>query len=190
MAGARVILVDGYNVIRNTPALARAEQTGGLLSGREALLARLIATYRHTRHQVVVVFDGARTHESRETLHGFAGGLIIYSRAGESADEVIVRLAAEARGRGEAVTVVSDDLEVRDGAGGHGADTARVGDLQRRMSEPPRHLRKRFAGRIAARQSSPAGKDDDEDDARPRRDKGNPRRAPRKRGRRQGQPPI
>ena len=190
MAGARVILVDGYNVIRNTPALAQAERSGGLQSGREALLKRLVATYRHTRHQVVVVFDGARSHESRETLHGFAGGLIVYSRAGESADAVIVRLTAEARGRGEDVAVVSDDGEVRDGVGRHGAATARVDDLQRRMGEPPRHLRKRFAGRTTARQPSPAGKDDEEDEVRPCRDKGNPRRAPRRRGRGRWQPPI
>lgn len=191
MSGARVIFVDGYNVIRNTPALAQAERVGGLEGGQEALLARLIATYRHTSHQVIVVFDGARTRESREALHGFARGLVIFSRAGESADAVIVRLAAEACGRGEEVTVISDDREIRDSVGRHGAATARVGDFQRRMDEPPRLLRKRFAGRGAARPANPAaGKDDDEDEARPRRDKGNPRRAPRKRGRRQWQPPI
>lgn len=191
MAGARVILVDGYNVIRNTPALARAEQMGGLPAGRARLFERLVTAYRHAQCRVVVVFDGARTDESTEALPGLARGKVIFSRAGESADAVIVRLAAEACAWGEEVAVVSDDAEVRDGASGHGAATARVGDLQRRTERAPRLARKRFPGLRAARGPSPAGKDDDDEgERRPRRDKGNPRRAPRRRGRRQGQSPL
>ncbi len=42
---SRVILVDGYNVIRHAPELLAAERRS-LASGREALLAQIRATYQ------------------------------------------------------------------------------------------------------------------------------------------------
>lgn len=182
MTGPRTIYVDGYNVIRNTPAFLQAERAS-LAAGRDALLARLATRYRHTPHRVVVVFDGDGRAESAQPFPGLSRGRIIFSRQGESADAVIVRLVAEARGEGHEVSVISDDFEVRDGAGKHGAATARVGDLQRRMDEAPRLLRKRFTHQIVVKRIL-AGEDDDDTPSQ-RRDKGNPRRAPRKRG----QPP-
>ncbi len=66
---------------------------------------------------------------------------------------------------------------------------ARVGDLQRRMDEAPRLLRKRFTHQIAVKRLL-AGEDDEEAPSQ-RRDKGNPRRAPRKRnGQPRWEPPI
>lgn len=190
MAGVRTILVDGYNVIRNTPALAYAERAGGLAAGRAALLERLATRYRHQQYyRVVVVFDGANTAESAQSFPGLAHGRVIFSCAGESADAVIVRMAAEARGAGHEVSVISDDGEVRDGAGRHGAATARVGDLQRRLDKTPRLIEKRFKGRLAE-QRYLAGKDEDDDEPQRRRDKGNPRRAPRKRNQRRQEPHI
>lgn len=187
MSGPRTIYVDGYNVIRNTPALAQAERVS-LASGREALLARLVARYRHTPHRVVVVFDGDGHAESAQLLPGLSRGRVIFTAQGETADAVIIRLAAEARGEGCEVSVISDDFEVRHGASQHGAATARVEDLQRRMDEAPRLLRKRFTHQIVVRQIL-AG-DDDEETHEKRREKGNPRRAPRKRNRPTWEPPI
>lgn len=189
MAGVRMILVDGYNVIRNTPALAYAERAGGLAAGRAALLERLAARYRHQQYyRVVVVFDGANTAESAQAFPGLAHGRVIFSCAGESADAVIVRMAAEARGAGHEVSVISDDGEVRDGAGRHGAATVRVGDLQRRLDKTPRLIEKRFKDRLAE-QRYLAGKDEDDDEPQ-RRDKGNSHRAPRKRKQRRQDPRI
>ena len=54
---SRVILVDGYNVIRHAPELLAAERRS-LASGREALLAQIRATYQSATHRVIVVFDG------------------------------------------------------------------------------------------------------------------------------------
>ena len=188
MMGPRTIYVDGYNVIRNTPALAQAERVS-LATGRDTLLARLAARYRHTPHHVVVVFDGDGAAESAQPFPGLSRGRVIFTRADETADAVIIRLAAQARGEGREVAVVSDDFEVRDGASQHGAATARVGDLQRRMDEAPRLLRKRFTHQIVVKRIL-AGDDDDEGERR-RRDKGNPRRAPRnKRGQTRWDPPI
>ncbi len=180
----RTIYVDGYNVIRNTPALAHAEVTS-LQAGREALLARLVTRYRHTPWRVVVVFDGDQRGESAQPFPGLMRGTVVYTRAGETADAVIVRMATIARGAGCEVTVISDDLEVREGARQRGAATARVADLERSFQRPPSLLRKRFSQQIAAqRRLESVDDDDDEASGRPPRDKGNPRRAPRKRGQR------
>ena len=188
MMGPRTIYVDGYNVIRNTPALAQAERIS-LATGRDTLLARLATRYRHTPHHVVVVFDGAGAVESAQPFPGLSRGRVIFTCADETADAVIIRLAAQARGEGREVAVVSDDFEVRDGASQHGAATARVGDLQRRIDEAPRLLRKRFTHQIVVKRIL-AGEDDDTDE-RKRRDRGNPRRAPRnKRGQSRWEPPI
>ena len=182
MTGPRTIYVDGYNVIRNTPALLQAERVS-LAVGRDALLARLVASYRHTPHRVVVVFDGDGRSESAQSYPGLSRGTIIFSRQGESADAVIVRLVAEARNAGHEVSVISDDFAVRDAASKQGAGTARVDDLQRRMDEPPRLLRKRFTHQLTVKRI--LARDDDDDTPGRRRDKGNPRKSPRKRG----QPP-
>lgn len=187
MTGPRTIYVDGYNVIRNTPALAQAERAS-LAAGRDALLTRLAARYRHTPHRVVVVFDGSGGGESAQPFPGLSRGRVIFTRAEETADEVILRLAAQAREEGREVAVVSDDFEVRDGASGHGAATARVGDLQRRMDDAPRHVRKRFTHQLAIRRIQ--AEQDDGDRSRGQREKGNPRRAPRTRGQRHWEPPI
>lgn len=187
MMGPRTIYVDGYNVIRNTPALAQAERAS-LASGRAALLARLAARYRHTPHRVVVVFDGDGAAESVQPFPGLSRGSVIFSCAGETADAAIIRLAAQARAEGHDVSVISDDGEVREGANAHGAATARVGDLQRRMDEAPRLLRKRFTHQIVVKRIL-AGEDSG-DGAHGRRDKGAARRPPRKRAQPRWDPPI
>lgn len=184
--GPRTIFVDGYNVIRNTPALAHLELTS-LAAGREALLTRLAARYRHTPHRIVVVFDGDNVTESAQAFPGLSRGRVIFTRSGETADAVIVRLAAEARADGLEVAAISDDGEVRDGVHVHGGATARVHELQARLGEAPRHLRKRFTHQAAV-QRILSGEDDER--RRADRAKGNPKKAPRKRGQERREPPI
>lgn len=111
------IIVDGYNLIRQWPELAMLDRAD-LEAGREALL-RALADYRRTRgHRITVVFDG----RERGDVSGAAGqahGIAVrYSRLGETADEVIARLAAEA---GQGAAVVSSDHGVQAVARRHGA---------------------------------------------------------------------
>src|SRR5215469_15049862 len=120
--GPQTILVDGYNVIRNTPGLAAAERVS-LESGRETLVNLLVARYRHTPHRVIVVFDGDGKTESSYPLPGMARGRIIYSRSGETADQVLARLSLQEQAAGAECVAFSDDTEVRSNvqaAGGRG----------------------------------------------------------------------
>jgi predicted RNA-binding protein with PIN domain len=123
------IIVDGYNVIRQWPRLAGLDRAD-LQSGREALLAELQAYRRARGHRITVVFDGRDQggfSEGAETAGGIA---IRYSKRGESADAVIVRLAAEG---GEGAVVVSSDQGVQAGARRHGAITLRATEFIARV---------------------------------------------------------
>jgi len=189
---AQLILVDGYNVIRNTPGLARAEAIS-LEHGRTALLERLTARYRHTPHRVVVVFDGDGVAESVQPMRGLSRGQVIFTQRGETADEVIGRLAANAENPMSPpsvdaancammqTVVVSDDYEVRQGASSRGATPARVGELAERMSEGPRYLTQQARHRIFVRRQLEADADEDAPSRQHPR-KGTPHRAPRRRG--------
>lgn len=99
------IIIDGYNVIRQSDIL-RGFERRSLEEGRKALV-RNLAGYRKLRgHRITVVFDGWQGGSPVEE-RDLAGGVeIIYSRLGEKADEVIKRLIGE--GGGETMVVTSD----------------------------------------------------------------------------------
>ncbi|HEX8032460.1 MAG TPA: NYN domain-containing protein [Ktedonobacterales bacterium] len=169
--GPRIILIDGYNVIRNIPALAAAERLS-LRDGREALLAQVVARYRHTPHRVVVVFDGDGPVETTQPIPRMSRGQIIFTRRGELADAVIQRLAAAGCERAADVVVASNDLEVRMSVEQHGGSSARVDALAARLNEPPAFQRRLAQHRAYVRQQWESA----EDDIPPARRGGNPRR--------------
>jgi len=107
------LIVDGYNLIRQSPELRRFEAQD-LESGRQALLT-LMAAYRRSRprHQVTVVFDGWQAGGFQESRDQHLGVAVIYSRRGERADEVIKRLL---RREGTRAVVVSSDRELQEWA--------------------------------------------------------------------------
>ncbi len=106
------LVVDGYNVTK--------EGYGGLTleQQRERLTGSLIGLAVRTRVEVTVVFDGAAV-DAR--VGGAPRGVrVVFSPAGESADEVIRRLV-RAEPPGRPVIVVSSDREVADGVAAAGA---------------------------------------------------------------------
>lgn len=175
---ARVILVDGYNVIRHAPELLAAERRS-LESGRAALLAQIRAAYHKSPHRVNVIFDGDGPAETRSALMGLARGQVIYTACGVTADTVIVRLAEEERLRSGEVVVVTRDAELRRHANDHGAVSAHPEELRSRLHGAPRDVAQRARHRAAIRSAW----ESDPDDERPAPDRrrGNPRKAPRRR---------
>jgi predicted RNA-binding protein with PIN domain len=95
-------LIDGYNVIRRSPELAARERES-LEAGRRALAGLLTRAARDRADEFTVVFDGAGGGGAQ----GLAGVRVVFSSARESADRVLVRLAAAQGG-----AVVSSDREV------------------------------------------------------------------------------
>lgn len=173
MLESKLILVDGYNVIKNAPDL-RALERQSLAAARDALVHKLIARYRHTPHQVVVVFDAQQPRQTEEHVQRVK---VIYTCQGESADEVIARLAREGTGQHQTV-VASNDQEVRGSVVDAGGRAASSAELAERLNAPPRLLAQRARYRQSVRQRL-EGENEEENPA--HRRKGNPRRPKRRR---------
>lgn len=99
------IIIDGYNLIGSEHGL-----TGGLEHQRNWLLQRLSIYQEAKGHTVAVVFDGWKAGWIDEVSEKKQGVRIVFSRQGEKADSVIVRLARE---KGSGCVVVTSDREVR-----------------------------------------------------------------------------
>jgi uncharacterized protein len=127
------ILVDGYNVIKNN-LMFQAMGTKGMAESRRLLIRQLKNRYRHSVQRVIVVFDGDGkkeqvTHEDHIR--------IIFSRAGETADSVIARLAREARLAGRTMMMYSNDQEVRTAVAEHGGGIKTTQELTHHLNAPP-----------------------------------------------------
>ena len=143
----RDILVDGYNVIKRAPSFQTA-RLQSLAAARAQLITLLVSRYRHTPHQVIVVFDGDAaleqcSHERRIR--------IIFSRYGETADSVIARLATDARSAGRDVEIYSDDIEVQQSVTSQGGTAQTTSRLERQVYAAPRDMERRARHRIAMR---------------------------------------
>ena len=119
------LVVDGYNVTkRGFGEMSLEQQRKRLITGLGGIAAQ-------TGDEVTVVFDGA------ERMHGLPpsprGVRVLFSRKGETADELIRRLV-RAEPSGRPVVVVSSDREVADGVRRHGAYPLGADSLLRRLS--------------------------------------------------------
>jgi len=104
------IIIDGYNLIRQSDTLRRQERLC-LETGRNALI-QWVALYRKLRrHQVTIVFDGWENGSSIEERDRQAGIDIIYSCRGDKADDVIKRMAEKKK---EDLVVVTSDRDIAD----------------------------------------------------------------------------
>jgi predicted RNA-binding protein with PIN domain len=104
------IIIDGYNLIRQSDALRRYERFS-LEEGRKALI-RSISPYKEQRgYKLTIVFDGWQGGPVEEERDRLSGIDIIYSRKGEKADEVIKRMVQE---RAEEIVVVTSDRDIAD----------------------------------------------------------------------------
>ena len=156
------LIIDGYNLIRQSSELLRFEKQD-LEKGRAMLLQYLKAYQQVKRHTITVVFDGwaeGNLLESRDRVKGID---IIFSRRHEKADEVIKRIAAQKKA---AVTIVTSDRELGDACSFHGCPV---------ISSPE------FLGKMALAQlvRQKGGSEDNNEDS--RLSKGTKKKGPSKR---------
>jgi predicted RNA-binding protein with PIN domain len=149
------IIIDGYNLIGSDLGLR-----GELEHQRNWLIQRLSVYQGLKGHTVVVVFDGWKSGWLDEVTEEKQQVRIIFSRQGEKADSVIVRLARE---RGSGCVVVTSDREVRRAVEKFGVTAVYAGEF----SQILRNLE--FSPEIGERQ-----------DARRSEKKGNPNRLGKK----------
>jgi predicted RNA-binding protein with PIN domain len=104
----RYLIVDGHSVIFAWPDLRRLHDRRTSLARDE--LARRLRDYQDwTGIHVVVVFDGKGAEVSATAdPHDIQ---IFYSRAGQTADSIIERLASKYAARFRIIVATSDNLE-------------------------------------------------------------------------------
>ena len=108
----REILIDGYNLIRQSDRLLEVEQRQGLEAGRTSLIELLAAFRKATGDRISVVFDG-------DDGVGFISGSsrqkgisVCFSQPPESADDVIIERMKRRHGT-KALLVVSSDKAIQ-----------------------------------------------------------------------------
>lgn len=158
------IIIDGYNFI------GRQKGLRGDLEGKRARLIEQLTAYRRIKNlPITVVFDGSGKGEAERT-----GGIeVIFSGDGESADDVIVRMAEALR---QGCTVVSSDRAVQDHIRRSGGVALYSGEFEARLraalhqkGEPP-----------------PKEERDEGEPPRPAEKRGNPHKLSKAERRRQG----
>jgi len=107
------LIIDGYNLLALEKRLDR-----GLEQSRNALIQNLVRYRQAKPINLTVVFDGWRAGAASETRLTQAGIEIVYSRLGEKADAVVIRLARE---KNSGAVVVSSDREIRNAVERFGA---------------------------------------------------------------------
>jgi predicted RNA-binding protein with PIN domain len=123
------IIIDGYNMIRQSDTLRRYEKFS-LEAGRDALIQRASIYKKLRGHRVTIVFDGwegGLTTEERDRQEGID---IIYSRRGEKADDVIKRMVEK---RQEEMVVVTSDRGIADFVNHRGGTTIPSPEFESRI---------------------------------------------------------
>jgi len=113
------IIIDGYNLIRQSDVFSILDRQN-LQTGRDALIEALAAYKRIKPHKITVVFDGINGPADAWNRNRQRGIDIRFSSQGESADNVIKRMARRER---ERALVVSSDQEIVHFAASQGSAT-------------------------------------------------------------------
>jgi predicted RNA-binding protein with PIN domain len=125
----QLLIVDGHSAIFGMEDLRQLHQGPKRHIARLELVKRLRDIGDRGEWKVVVVFDG------RQLGRNFEGGaedgiLVIYSKARETADAVVERMAARFAGKGDRVRVASNDGMVLLTSTTFGAEGMRIGELE------------------------------------------------------------
>ena len=113
----RVLIIDGYNVIRNNKRYLGlgcdfdGKETWN--KAREALINDASVMSADDFNRIVVVFDGAGNSFSDGKPTNKAGVEVIFSPSGTDADSVIEKLALDIRKNGGQALVVSSDYNIQ-----------------------------------------------------------------------------
>lgn len=105
LSKAMEIIIDGYNLIGRDGGMR-----GALEHKRNGLIQQLAIFRERKNLEVTVVFDGWQSGLAKEVEEKRGGVKVIFSRLGEKADSVIMRLA---RRQGSGCVVVTSDREIR-----------------------------------------------------------------------------
>jgi len=112
------ILVDGYSLLHNWPELAPGAPRHSERA-RDELVQILTKYHDATGEPITIFFDGAGAPANAPKNESSQAVEVLFSRAGQTADDLIERAAHRFQSYGE-VLVVTDDFAERDVVGGFG----------------------------------------------------------------------
>ncbi len=113
------ILVDGFSLMHSWPELAPGKPRHAAVV-REELINRLTQYHDACGTPITIVFDGAGSKRDIAETASAPEVEILYSRLGQTADQLIERAAYRLKSFGE-VLVVTDDAAERDTVTSFGA---------------------------------------------------------------------
>lgn len=122
------LAIDGYNVIAvlTGEPLARLD----LEAEREEFNQLLISYRKISKNRLTVVYDGGRVFSGEPRNYSEGGVKINFSTAGQSADQVLIRMAHQF---GSGLTIVSSDREVARESEKFGAVVLESGEFVQRL---------------------------------------------------------
>jgi len=123
------IIIDGYNLIRQSETLHMLDQQD-IQVGRDALIDLLAAYKKLKAHSITVVFDGADAPRLSNRKDSKKGIRVHFSGPGETADTVIKKIASSKK---EKALVVSSDKDIVDFASSKGASTISSKEFEEKM---------------------------------------------------------
>jgi hypothetical protein len=106
------ILVDGYSLLHSWPEIAPGKPRFSA-AARDELIHQLTRYRDAIGTPITIVFDGANSDIRLSTVESTPEVEILYSRAGQTADQIIERAAHRFKPYGE-VLAVTDDFAERD----------------------------------------------------------------------------
>jgi uncharacterized protein len=116
------ILVDGYSLLHNWPELAPGAARHSE-AARDALVEMLTQYQDSKGTPITVFFDGAGPRRGKPGNAAVGAVEVLFSRDGQTADDLIERAAHRFQEYGE-VLVVTDDYAERDMVSGFGGSVA------------------------------------------------------------------
>ena len=136
------LIVDGYNVIHAWPSLKRLMAVS-LEAARDKLVERLSVYGLVTGTDVTVVFDAHHSAARSNAEESVEGVRVVFTRKGHSADQAIERIAYDASGAGDVVSVATSDRFQRDLVRGMGGAVISATELERQVLEAEQELSRR-----------------------------------------------
>jgi uncharacterized protein len=136
---ARILLVDGYNIIGHWAELSRLREQS--LEEARARLCGILSRYL-TFHwdRIIVVFDAYQVSGAKQGNPGEAPFAVIFSGAGESADLAIERLTGQWVREGHHVEVATSDALEQMLIFGKGAVRISARELKQQLLELDREM--------------------------------------------------
>lgn len=137
------LIVDGYNVVHAWPPLKRLMSSANLEDARDELVRRLAVLGMVSGEDVTVVFDAHHSSATSNSETTVDGVRVVFTRKGHSADHSIERLAYQATGAGEVITVATSDRFQADLVRGMGGAVISAMELERRVIDAEQEMSRR-----------------------------------------------